>query len=91
MENAYIALIRVVVVLAAIVSGMVLIYRYGGKFRFNLKPKTTEYALRKADTIHLGYKKFISIVEIEDRVLVIGVGEKEMSLLTEWQKQENRK
>jgi flagellar biogenesis protein FliO len=89
MENAYVALIRVVVVLAAIVSGMVLLYRYGGKLRLTTKPRTTEYALRKADTIHLGYKKFISVVEVSDRVLVIGVGEKEMSLLTQWQKPEN--
>jgi flagellar biogenesis protein FliO len=40
------------------------------------------------DTIHLGYKKFISVVEVKDHVLVLGVGEKEMSLLTKWKKEE---
>jgi flagellar biogenesis protein FliO len=40
------------------------------------------------DTIHLGYKKFISVVEVKDYVLVLGVGEKEMSLLTKWKKED---
>jgi hypothetical protein len=40
------------------------------------------------ETVHLGYKKFVSVLEIRDRVLVIGVGEKEMSLLTEWRNEE---
>ena len=89
MENIFVPMVRVILVLAAIMCGMVLVYRYGGKYRFRLKAKTTEYELRKVDTIHLGYKKFISVVEIKDHVLVIGVGEKEMSLLTRWQKEEN--
>jgi len=34
-----------------------------------------------------GTKKFVSVLEIKDYVLVIGVGEKEMSLLTRWKKE----
>jgi len=33
------------------------------------------------------YKKFISVVEIKDYVLVIGAGDKEMSLLAKWKKE----
>jgi flagellar biogenesis protein FliO len=38
--------------------------------------------------IHLGYRKFVSVVEIKDQILVIGMGEKELSLLARWTKEE---
>jgi flagellar biogenesis protein FliO len=88
MENMYVQLIRVVLVLVAIVSAMFLLYRYAGKFKLNLRPKDTPYNLRKVDMIHLGYKKFVSVVEVKDRVLVIGVSDKDMSLLTQWTKED---
>jgi flagellar biogenesis protein FliO len=88
MDEMLLGTIRVVLVLAGIVAGLLLIYRYSGKLRLKLGPKEKGYGLKKADTITLGYKKFISVVEVDNRVLVIGVGEKEMSLLAQWAKED---
>lgn len=88
MENSF-NIMRVILVLIGIIAGMVFLYRLADKYKFNFKPKgTTEYSLKKMDTIHLGYKKFISVIEVKDYVLVLGVGEKEMSLLTKWKKED---
>ena len=88
MENSF-NIMRVILVLIGIIAGMVFLYRLADKYKFNFKPKsTTEYGLKKLDTIHIGYKKFISVVEVKDYVLVLGVGEKEMSLLAKWKKED---
>ncbi len=89
METSF-NIMRVVLVLIGIVAGMVFLYRLAGKYKFNFMSSkgTSEHGLKKLDTIHLGYKKFISVVEVKDYVLVLGVGEKEMSLLTKWKKEE---
>ena len=88
METSF-NILRVILVLIGIVAGMVFLYRLASKYKFDLmKPKGTGYGLKKMDTLHLGYKKFISIVEVKDYVLVLGVGEKEMSLLTKWKKED---
>jgi flagellar biogenesis protein FliO len=88
MENIYLQIIRVILVLVAIVAAMFILRRYGGKLKLNLKPRETPYNLRKADTIHLGYRKFVTVVEVQDRVLVIGMGEKELTLLAQWMREE---
>jgi flagellar biogenesis protein FliO len=88
MMEIYFNIMRVILVLAGIVAGMILLYRYAEKYKLGLKSKDATYGLRKMDTIHLGYKKFISVVEVKDYVLVLGIGEKEMSLLTKWKKEE---
>jgi len=88
MDEMVLGTIRVVLVLAGVMAGMLLLYRYSGKLRSKLGPKEKGYGLKKADTIALGYKKFVSVVEVDNRVLVIGVGEKEMSLLTHWTKED---
>jgi flagellar biogenesis protein FliO len=88
METSF-NILRVILVLIGIVAAMVFLYRIASKYKFDLmKPKGTEYGLKKVDTLHLGYKKFISVVEVKDHVLVLGIGEKEMSLLTTWKKED---
>ena len=93
MENTFTQIIRVVLALIAVVAFMLVLYKYAGKFKLNLnlKQKTTPYALRKLDMIHLGYRKFVSVVEVKDQILVIGMGEKELSLLARWTKEEGEK
>jgi flagellar biogenesis protein FliO len=86
MMDAYINIIKVVFILLGIISGMVLLYRYAGKLKLNLKPDKSEYNLKKRDSIYLGYKKYVSIVEVNEHVLVIGVGDKELTLLAKWKK-----
>jgi flagellar biogenesis protein FliO len=86
MENIYFSTIKMLLVVAAIVAGVAVFYRYSGKLR--LRAPVKSFGLQKGETIHLGYKKFVSVLEVKDRVLVIGVGEKEMSLLASWKKDE---
>lgn len=79
-------LLKVIFALLFIVSGMVLLYRYSDKLKFNLKRTKSPYNLKKVDTIFLGTKKSISIIEVEDYVLVLGVGEKDIRTLLKWKK-----
>lgn len=88
MENIYFSAIKTLLVLAAMGSVAIVVRRYMGKGRLNMGFKNQRYGLQRAETISLGYKKFISVVEVKDRVLVIGVGEKEMALLTQWKNEE---
>lgn len=82
----YIGIIKVFFILLAILAGIVLLYRYMGKFKLNLKPGKSSYNLKKQDSIYLGYKKYVSIVEVNEHVLVIGIGDKELTLLAKWKK-----
>lgn len=86
METMYFSVIKMLLVITIFGCAVLAFYKYGN--RLKLKPIAKGYGLHKVETIHLGYKKFLSVVEIRDRVLVIGVGEKEVSLLTEWRKEE---
>jgi len=87
MIDLYVNIVKVILVLIGIVAALFVVKRYAGKFQMNLHPKDSRYSLKKVDTMHLGYKKFISVVEIKDYVLVIGAGDKEMSLLAKWKKE----
>jgi flagellar biogenesis protein FliO len=87
MENMYWSVIKMLLAIVVFGCAALAFYRYG--HRLKLKPVAKAYGLRKVETIHLGYKKFVSVVEIRDRVLVIGVGEKELSLLTEWKNEDS--
>ncbi|HPP05732.1 MAG TPA: flagellar biosynthetic protein FliO [Syntrophorhabdaceae bacterium] len=84
--SAYIDIVKVIFILLFIVTGMILLYRYSEKLRFNLKKGKSPYRLKRIDTIYLGPKKTISIVEVEDYVLVLGVGEKDIRPLLRWKK-----
>jgi flagellar biogenesis protein FliO len=86
MENLYLSAIKTVFVLMAMVAGIIIFYRYAGRFKLKLTPQGR--AAHKVETIHLGLRKFVSVVEIRERVFVIGVGEKEISLLAQWKKEE---
>ncbi len=88
MENIYFSVIKMLLVVIGLACAIVLFYRYGGKLKLRALPRN--YGLQKVETIHLGYRKFVSVLEIKDRVLVIGVGDKEVSLLTEWRNEEKR-
>ena len=88
MENIYFSAVKMLLALAAMVFVAIVFYRYMGKWRLSLGPKGAGYGLQKMETVHLGYKKFVSVIEVKNRVLVVGVGEKEMALLTQWNKEE---
>jgi len=86
--DTYLSIIKVILILFGIIGGIVLAYRYAGKLKLNLKlkPGQSEYKLNKPASIYLGYKKFISVIEVNEHVFVVGVGEKEMMLLGTWEK-----
>jgi flagellar biogenesis protein FliO len=88
MMDAYVYIVKVLFALLGIVAGMVLLYRYSERLKVRMKPRGMDYGLRKLDTIHLGYKKFVTVLEVKDHILVVGAGEKEMVLLTQWKKEE---
>ena len=86
--DMYLGIIKVILIMAGMIAGIYLLKRYAAKMNLRFGAKSTSgYDLKKVDTIYLGYKKFISVVEVKDHVLVIGAGEKEMSLLARWKKQ----
>lgn len=86
MENIYFSTIKMLLVVVAMACGIILFFRYSGKLRLKLPIRNS--GLQKVETIHLGYRKFVSVMEIKDRVIVVGVGEKEISLLASWRKEE---
>lgn len=89
MENIYIAFAKVIFVLLAMLAALVVFHRYAGKFRLNLnmKGRAGDSAIRKGETIHLGYRKFLSVVEVRDRVFLLAVGQDQVSLLHQWKKE----
>lgn len=82
----FLDLLKVIFALLFIVSFMILLYKYSDKFKLNLKKTKSPYSLKKIDTIYLGARKSISIIEVEDYVLVLGVGDKEIRTLLKWKK-----
>ena len=88
--DMYLGIIKVIFIMAGMIAGIYLLSRYATKMNFRFGAKNSSgYGLKKVDTVYLGYKKFISVIEVKDHVLVIGAGEKEMSLLARWKKQGN--
>ena len=81
MENIYLSSLKMLTVLIVIVVAILVLYRYSSKLRLNIKPR--QHGLQKVDTVHLGYRKFVSILEVRGHILVIGVGDKEISLLAD--------
>ena len=79
-------LLKVIFALLFIISGMILLYKFSDKVRLNLKKVKSPYNLKRIDTIYLGPRKSISIVEVEDYVLVLGIGDKEIRTLLKWKK-----
>ena len=86
METMYLSVIKMFLLVVAFACGILLFYRYSGKLKLGSSSKS--HSLNKVETIHLGYKKYVSVLEVRDRVLVVGVGEKELSLLAEWKNEE---
>ncbi|HOV91249.1 MAG TPA: flagellar biosynthetic protein FliO [Syntrophorhabdaceae bacterium] len=83
---AYFDIVKVIFILLCIIFGMILLYRYSEKLRFNVKRGKSPYNLRRVDTLYLGAKKSISIVEVDEFVLVLGIGEKDVRPLLRWKK-----
>ena len=87
-EGMYGDVIKVILVLLGLLGCLGLLYKVMGKYKGNWNSKSAGYGLRRVETIPLGYKKFISVVEIKDQVLVIGVGQDTISLLAQLKKEE---
>jgi flagellar biogenesis protein FliO len=87
MENIYIAFAKVIFVLLAMLGILAILHRYAGRLRLNMKPRAGEATIKKGETIHLGYRKFLSVVEVKDRVFLLAVGQEQVSLLHHWKKE----
>jgi flagellar biogenesis protein FliO len=89
MIEVYAGIVKVILIMLGIVAGIIVLTRYSGKFKFPLlRSQEQNYGLKKVGSMYLGYKKFISVVEVKDYVLVIGGGDKEISLLAKWKKED---
>jgi flagellar biogenesis protein FliO len=90
MDEIYVNLIKVIFLLLGMLGVMALLYRFLGKQKGFLpfaRLKTGGY-VKKLETVHMGNRKFLSVVEVKDHVLVIGVGQENMVLLAQWPKAE---
>jgi flagellar biogenesis protein FliO len=90
MEEIYVNLIKVILLLLGMLGVMALLYRFLGKKKGFLPfagLKTGGY-VKKLETVHMGNRKFLSVVEVKDHILVIGVGQENMFLLAQWPKAE---
>jgi flagellar biogenesis protein FliO len=88
MQEMYGEFIKVILVLVGLLGCLGLLYKVMAKYKGNWSLKGTAYGLKRVETIPLGYKKFISVVEIRDQILVIGVGQDTVSLLAQLKKEE---
>ena len=87
-EGMYGEFIKVILVLAGLLGCLGVLYKVMRKYKGNWNPGRGAYGLKRVETIPLGYKKFISVVEIRDQVLVIGVGQDTIALLAQMRKEE---
>jgi flagellar biogenesis protein FliO len=90
MDEIYVNLIKVILLLLGLLGVMALLYRFLGKQKGLLRfsgLKTGGY-VKKLETVHMGNRKFLSVVEVKDHILVIGVGQENMVLLAQWPKAE---
>lgn len=87
MENVYIAFAKVIFVLLAMLGILAVLHRYAGRLRLNMRPGTGEATIKKGETIHLGYRKFLSVVEVKDHIFLLAVGQEQVSLLHHWKKE----
>jgi flagellar biogenesis protein FliO len=88
MQEMYGEFIKVILVLVGLLGCLGLLYKVMAKYKGSWNPKGTAYGLKRVETIPLGYKKFISVVEVRDQILVIGVGQDTISLLAQLKKEE---
>lgn len=87
MEEMYGEFLKVIFVLLGLVAALGILYKVMGRYRGNWRPGGSPYGLKRIETIPLGYKKFLSVVEVKDQILLIGVGQERISLLAKWKKE----
>ncbi len=88
MQEMYGDFIKVILVLVGLLGCLGLLYKVMAKYKGNWNSRSSGYGLRRIETIPLGYKKFISVVEIRDQILVVGVGQDSISLLAQLKKED---
>jgi flagellar biogenesis protein FliO len=89
MDPIYVSLIKMISVLAIIVFGLVVTYRYARRLKIpSLGIRENPYGLKKTGTLHLGFRSFVTVVEVADHVLVLGNSEKELRLLAKWKRED---
>jgi len=87
-EGLYGELLKVILTLVGLLGCLGVLYKVLGKYKVKWGTKGAGYGLRRIETIPLGYKKFISVIEVKDQLLVVGVGQDTISLLTQLKKEE---
>ncbi|HEX2965984.1 MAG TPA: flagellar biosynthetic protein FliO [Syntrophorhabdaceae bacterium] len=88
MIDVYTGIAKIVFIMIGIIAGIILFSRYAAKIKLPFRTEEQSYNIKKVGSLYMGYKKFISVVEINNHVLVVGGGDKELSLLAKWKKED---
>jgi len=79
-------IVKLVMFFVAFFCGALLLYRYRGRVAHNFFAKNNSMGLKKRDTLYVGYKKYITLVEFEEYLFLVGVGEKDITILHSWKR-----
>jgi len=90
MTDIYTGVIKVIFVMIGLAACIIVLARYAGKMKLPgvLRSGGKGGTVKKVDSLYLGYKKFVSVIEVQGHVLVVGSGDKEMFLLAKWKKED---
>ncbi len=88
-DGMYWEFIKVILVLLGLLGCLGILYKTMGKYKGNWSSNGAGYGLKRIDTIPLGYKKFVSVIEVQGQLLVLGVGQETISLLARLKKEES--
>jgi flagellar biogenesis protein FliO len=94
--DGFFVFLRVAFALLGLVCLLILFLRKAGKTgdaflflkKLGMKSGTDTHFLKRIDTMSVGYKKYIVAVEAGSYVLVVGVGEKEITPLARIERNE---
>ena len=88
MMEMYAGIAKVFFIMLGIIAAIVLFSRYTGKFKIPFRSEEQNYNIKKVGSLTMGYRKFISAVEVNNHALVVGGGDKELPLLAKCKKEE---
>lgn len=87
MDEFYLILIKVTLFILGMMGLLVLMKRYGLRIKENFE-KREGREIRKVDSLPIGFRRHLILLEVMDRIIVIGVSEKEITPVALWKKED---
>lgn len=88
MDEFYLLLLKVIIFLFGMTGLLVLMKRYGFRLKDGSKDGNYQREIRKLDSLPIGFRRYLLVLEVKDRIIVVGVSEKEMTPIAQWKKEE---